>query len=237
MLSVFGRKTKVLPVGDDVQKAVITAAAASRRTWYEWTGAITQVMRPMSLVTVGLLVLVFLQWHQNSALETEAQKVHPMIVVTDPTQTKVLRTITVDEKMYTPSQAAEEDFVKRWVSGFFGVTSDVRAQRKIKGWTRSHIIDQTSALTKVDAYYAQHDPFVVGQTETVDVVNPSVTPEIGDHRYRFTATIQPYEGSDALPAHDIAGDMALEVLLPEGADAATTEYPYVYVKELSWGNQ
>lgn len=225
----------MVSVDDEVAKKAIQAAAASRKTWYEWIGDVARVMRPLSIIAVISLVLNVLQWHQNMSLESEAQKQHPIMVLVDPTKTQVLRTITLDDHMYTPDQAAEEDFIKRWVKGFFGVTNDALTNRDTKNWVRSHIIDQTAALTKVDAYFAEHDPVVLGETEHVDVVHISVTPEIGSHRYRFTATLQPYQGPSALPAHDISGDVGLEVLLPQNAPSATTEYPYVYVKELTWG--
>ncbi len=224
-------------VGDDVKKAVIRAAAASRKTWYEWIGAFSDVVRPVSVVLVLSMCLNMWQYYQNTKLADKIGKVVPIVAVVDPTTQRVIKTISVEAKDYTVDQAAERKFVKDWIKAFFSVRAEPRFAKQMKGWTRSHVIDGSAALTKVDAYYALNDPLVLGATETVDVPRVDVSPTLSQHTYRVSFILQPYNGSDAMPARTYSGEISLEVILPKNADETQTEYPYTYVKDFTWGAQ
>jgi type IV secretory pathway TrbF-like protein len=244
MLGVFGRAkgvgaSKDGPSDDgnaekDVQAAYKRFMQSARKTWYDAFSLPFKFLRPITAVailnSVAILLLVGVVIAQNAA-----QKVIPIITVVDPSHTKVLSTISVDPSSFQTDKVAEMKFARDWVDECFAVTSDPRAAAVKKKQCRAVTIADGPAITKIDGYFADHDPIKMGDSETLDVTNISVTPVIGDHRYAVEWTEQPYFGAVRQAPQDFKGEVALQVIIPSNRDELINRYPWTYVRDFSWG--
>lgn len=244
MLGVFGRSKgagapKEAPREDgnaekDVQTSYKRFMHAARKTWYDAFSLPFKFLRPLTVVavlnSVAIVVLLGIVMAQNAS-----QKVVPVITVVDPSHTKVLSTISVDPTSFQTDKVAEMKFARDWVDECFAITSDPKAAAAGKKQCRAVTIADGPAITKIDGYFAEHDPIKMGETETQDVTNISVTPVIGDHRYAVEWSEQPYFGAVAQPPQDFKGEVALQVIIPSNRDELINRYPWTYVRDFSWG--
>jgi type IV secretory pathway TrbF-like protein len=245
MLGVFGRAKRGLGgkqeagandgnAEQDVQTAYKRFMNNARKTWYDAFSLPFKFLRPLTIVavvnSVAIVLLVGVVIAQNAS-----QKVIPVITIVDPSHTRVLSTISVDPASFQTDKVAEMKFARDWVDECFAVTSDPRSAAAKKKACRSVTISDGPAITKIDGYFAEHDPIKMGETETMDVTKISVTPVIGDHRYAVEWSEQPYFGAVRQAPQDFKGEIALQVIIPSNRDELINRYPWTYVRDFSWG--
>lgn len=210
---------------------------AQRATWDEWIAAPLKWLRPTMIVLVVSLLLNVKQSFDYSSLAKSATSVAPVVVVVDPTKTRVLQTITLDPATFKVDQEAETKMVRDFLTDAFTITTDPRRGRQQKLSARGRMVDASPGLTKMDGWWAiaSHDPITGGENGWNDVTDIQVTPLLGDHRWSVQWTMQPYDlNGHTMPAYSMKGELSLQVILPKTKDQADTYYPYTFVRDFSF---
>lgn len=213
--------------------------SAQHETWREWIAAPLSWLRPVGIVAALSLLGNAWQYHDYQQLAARATSLAPVIVVVDPTKSKVLQTVNLDPAQFRVDLEAEKKMVREFITMAFAVTSDPRRARQEKEQARGMMVDQSPGLVKMDGWWARpgHDPIIAGADGTTDVTNIDVTPLLGDHRWAVQWTLQPYDQQGHLmPATSLKGELSLQVILPKTEDEAKQWYPYTFVRDFSFGN-
>lgn len=212
--------------------------SAQHETWREWIAAPLSWLRPVGIVAALSLLGNAWQYHDYQQLAARATALAPVIVVVDPTKSRVLQTVNLDPAQFRVDQEAEKKMVRDFITAAFSVTSDPRRARQEKEQARGLMVDQSPGLVKMDGWWASpgHDPIVAGADGTTDVTDIDVTPLLGDHRWAVQWTLQPYDQQGhLLPATSMKGEISLQVILPRTEDQAKQWYPYTFVRDFSFG--
>lgn len=157
----------------------------ARTEWMERYGSYIAAARNWRFVAVGSLAVTLLSLAANWHLATKSGTV-PFILEVD----------REGHAFYagTPQMAAVDDplitraTLESWIRNTRSVLSDPRAQRHYVDAAYAFLAKGSTAYRLLSSYDADHDPFVIGTKETVDVQNLNALP-IGNEQQTHTWTV------------------------------------------------